>query len=70
MNGLQTDEDFRVGQEGEFQLYDAFHRPIETVQGRIVQLMDGKDCLYALIETKRGVRPGRLCRTAISPNEQ
>lgn len=65
MNEQSPNETFRVGQEGEFELFDAFHRPIETVQGKIVHLMDGKDSLYALIETKRGIRPGRLCRSAI-----
>lgn len=65
MNVLQPKEDFWVGQEGEFLLYDSFHRPIETVQGKIIKLIDGKDSLYALIETERGIRPGRLRRSAI-----
>lgn len=65
MNILQPKEDFWVGQEGEFLLYDSFHRPIETVQGKIVKLLEGKDSLYALIETERGIRPGRLGRSAI-----
>ena len=65
VNDLRTKEDFWVGQEGEFLLYDSFHHPIGTVHGKIIQLMDGKDSLYALIETKRGVRPGRLRRSVI-----
>lgn len=56
-----TCEEYYVGQTGSFMLLDAFYNPIETVQGRIVQLMDGKDSLYAMIETERGVRPARLC---------
>jgi hypothetical protein len=61
-------ESYRVGQEGEFLLYDSFHKPIETVKGKIVKLMDGEDSLYAVIETERGMRPGRLCRSAIRQN--
>jgi hypothetical protein len=61
-------ESYRVGQEGEFLLYDSFHKPIETVKGKIVKLMDGEDSLYAIIETERGIRPGRLCRSAIRQN--
>lgn len=62
----QSMEDFQVGQEGEFLLYDSFHEPIETVRGKIVKLMDGKDSLYAILETERGMRPARLCRSAIT----
>ena len=62
-------ESYRVGQEGEFLLYDSFHNPIETVKGTIVKLMDGEDSLYAIIETERGMRPGRLCRSAIRQNK-
>lgn len=64
--GQQSMEDFQVGQEGEFLLYDSFHKPIEKVRGKIVKLMDGKDSLYAILETERGMRPARLCRSAIT----
>lgn len=60
--------EYQVGQEGEFLLYDSFHHPIETVKGKIVRLMDGEDSLYAIIETERGMRPGRLCRSANRQN--
>jgi hypothetical protein len=60
---------FKVGQEGEFLLYDSFHNPIETVRGKIVKLMDGKDSLYAILETEQGMRPARLCRSAIRQSE-
>lgn len=51
---------FQVGQEGEFLLHDAFKRPIETVRGTIVTLMEGESSLYAMLRTDRGLRPGRL----------
>lgn len=70
MNCHEPSQEFCIGQEGEFLLYDAFHRPLETVQGKIVKLMDGKDALYALIETERGIRPGRLSRSAIRRKTQ
>lgn len=60
---------FQVGQEGEFLLYDSFHNPIETVRGKIVKLMEGKDSVYAILETERGMRPARLCRSAIRRSE-
>ena len=65
---VQSRKGFQVGQIGEFTIYNSFHEPIETVRGRIVKLMDGKDSLYALIETERGMRPARLCRSAIRQN--
>lgn len=65
---IQSRKEFRVGQTGEFTIYNSFHEPIEKVRGRIVRLMDGKDSLYALIETERGMRPARLCRSAIWQN--
>jgi hypothetical protein len=52
--------DFHVGQAGEFLLLDAFNQPIEAVEGEIVRLMKGETALYAMIQTERGLRPGRL----------
>ena len=54
--------EFFVGQEGEFQLLDSFSNPIETVEGEIVRIMESENSnsIYAMIATKRGVRPGRL----------
>jgi hypothetical protein len=60
MTHMLSREGFHVGQEGEFLLLDAFNQPIESVQGEIVQLMEGKNSLYAMIMTARGLRPGRL----------
>ncbi len=53
-------EGFHVGQEGEFLLHDSFKRPLELVRGKIVSLIEGKSSLYALLQTEKGVRPGRL----------
>jgi hypothetical protein len=53
-------QDFHVGQAGEFLLLDAFNQPLEAVHGKIVQLMEGETALYAMIQTERGLRPGRL----------
>jgi hypothetical protein len=55
--------DYHVGQAGEFLLLDAFNQPIESVHGQIVRLMEGKNSLYAMIQTERGLRPGRLAWT-------
>jgi hypothetical protein len=60
MTYVQTKGDYHVGQAGEFLLLDAFNQPIESVHGEIVQLMEGKNSLYAMIQTARGLRPGRL----------
>lgn len=62
-------QEFCVGQEGKFLIYDAFHEPIETIHGKIVQLMEGQESLYALIQTKRGLRPARLCRAGATPKD-
>lgn len=51
---------FHVGQEGEFLLHDSFMRPIETVRGQIISLIEGRTSLYAMLRTESGVRPGRL----------
>lgn len=60
MRYLQATAGYHVEQEGEFILYDSLHRPIETVEGKIVALIEGEQSFYAMIETERGVRPGRL----------
>lgn len=60
MRYLQARAGFHVDQKGEFVLYDSLHRPIEKVEGKIVALMEGDNSFYAMIETERGVRPGRL----------
>ncbi|MFA5515535.1 MAG: hypothetical protein WDA20_04545 [Desulfuromonadales bacterium] len=56
-----TKEGFFVGQEGEFLIHDSRKMPIERVKGKIVSLMEGDtSSLYAMLQTDRGVRPGRL----------
>ncbi|MBE0596928.1 MAG: hypothetical protein IH614_06655 [Desulfuromonadales bacterium] len=56
----QAKEGFHVGQVGDFLLHDSFNRPIETIHGQIVTLVEGKSSLYALLRTETGIRPGRL----------
>ncbi len=54
-------EGFYVGQEGEFLIHDSLKRPIERIRGKIITLMGGKTAsLYAMVQTERGMRPGRL----------
>ena len=53
-------EGFHVGQEGDFIIRDSLKQPIETVRGKIISLMEGSNALYAMLQTDRGVRPGRL----------
>jgi hypothetical protein len=56
----KSKEGYHVGQKGDFWLHDSFKQPIEKVRGEIVSLMEGKDSLYAMLRTERGLRPGRL----------
>ncbi len=57
---LYSKAGYYVGQKGDFWLHDSLKRPIEKVRGEIVSLMEGKDSLYAMLRTDRGMRPGRL----------
>lgn len=60
MKKVREKSGFYVGQEGEFEILDTLARPIETVQGRITELIEGEESLYALIRTEKGLRPGRI----------
>ena len=53
-------EGFYVGQEGEFLLRDSNKKPMYSVRGKILKIMEGKSSLYAMIQTESGLRPGRL----------
>ncbi len=68
VNYLVAEAGFHVGQQGEFVLYDAFHRPIETVRGKIHSLMEGDGALYAMLRTDDGIRPARLA--ILPPREE
>ncbi len=59
---VAANEEFHVGMEGEFILYDAYYQPFEKVHGKILTLMEGDAALYAMLKTESGVRPARLAR--------
>jgi hypothetical protein len=57
---LKSGGGYHVGEEGEFTVHDAYNQPIETIRGKILNLIEGEKSLYAMIRTDRGVRPARL----------
>ncbi len=57
---LEEQGRFYVRKRGVYNLYDAFHRPYDSVEGEIVKLMEGDGALYAMLRTDSCVRPARL----------
>ncbi len=49
-----------VGQEGDFETLDSFGNPREKLAGRILQLTDSRDALYATIDDGRQTVSVRL----------